>query len=355
MGAESMVINSIKRGVISPVYLFYGPETFLINQTLDSLYQALVPEGIGDFNFEKLDGSLVSPAQVVDSAGTLPAFADKRLVIVRNAAWFGGGKSKGSKGEEDKVRDEIGEEEPLLRYFQNPSPYSCLVLVAGEKIDLRRKIVKAAQKAGQVLEFASLRGMELNRWIEDRFQAGGKKAERGAAEFLSAAVGSSLSSLAAEIEKIILYAGDSKKIILNDVQSLVSQSTTLSVFDLMDAVGTRDAAAAVQKLREIIKAGEAEAKILALLARHLRTMLQVKTLATKGYRENELGGELGIHPYAAKKGLQQSRNFSAKELADNLEILLEADLAIKTGRGEAEGIMETAVLKMCRRQQEQKE
>jgi len=298
-----------------------------------------------------MDGTIVSPAQVADAAATLPAFAEKRLVVVKGAPWFGAAKGKGKAADEEGETEETPEREaePLLRYLQDPSPYTCLVLVAGEKIDLRRKLVKAAQKTGQVLEFPALRGGELNNWIEERFQSCGKKVERRGVEFLTVAVGSNLSLLAGEIEKIALFSVADGKVTLSDVMGLASRSSAINVFDLMDAVGGRDASTAIHQLREIVKSGEPEIKILALLAKNLRVMLQAKTLAGQGIGENELVGQLGVHPYMAKKGLQQSRNFTARELADDLEVLLEADLAMKTGKGEVLGLMEMAILKMCHR------
>lgn len=350
MGAETMMMNSINRGVICPVYLFYGAEPFLINQVLDSLYQSLVPAGIGDFNYQKMDGGQVSPAQVVDAAGTMPAFADKRLVIVKEAPWFGSGKGK-KKIDQETAEGETaeGETEPLLRYLLDPSPYTCLVLVAGEKINAQRKLVKAIQKTGQVLEFPTLKGSELNHWIEERFRSLGKKVEGRAVEFMAVAAGNSLSLLAGEIEKLVLYAGNGEKITMADAVKVASSSTTLSIFDLMDAVGGRKAAEAVRLLREMTKTGEPEAKIFYQLAGHLRTMLRAKTLHSKGCRELDLARELSVHPFVAKKALQQGRNFSPAELAGDLEILLQADVDMKTGMGEGRSLLETVVMRMCSR------
>lgn len=222
-------------------------------------------------------------------------------------------------------------------------------MLAGEKINAQRKLVKAAQKTGQVLEFPALKGSELNQWIEQRLQSQGKKAEGRAVDYLAVASGSSLTLLAGEIDKLVLYSGSEGKITLEDAVKVASSSTVLSIFDLMDAVGGRKAAEAVRLLREMTKTGEPEAKIFFQLAGHLRTMLRVKTLAAKGCREMDLARELGVHPYTAKKALQQGRNFSPAELAGDLETLLQADVDMKTGRGEGRSLLETVVMRMCYR------
>lgn len=352
MGTETMVLNSINRGVICPVYLFYGTETFLIGQVLSALRRLLVPEGIGEFNFDQLDGALVSPAQVADTAGTLPVFAEKRLVIVKDAPWFSSGKGKG-KVETGESDDKSGDKstEPLLRYLQDPSPYTCLVLLAGEKVNHQRRLVKAIQQTGQALEFPPLRGVDLNQWIVERCRSLGKKIDRGAVDHLAVAGGGNLSILAKEIDKLILYVGKGDKISQADAAQVVSSSTTLSIFDLMDAVGSRKAAQAVRLLREMAKAGEPEVKIASQLTNHLRVMLRVKALSEKGGREMDMAREVGIHPFTAKKALQQGRNFTAGELVADLETMLQLDVDGKTGAGDWRSLLETAVMRMCHREQ----
>ncbi|MDD2497147.1 MAG: DNA polymerase III subunit delta [Desulfitobacteriaceae bacterium] len=344
MSAVSMVKNSINRGVISPVYLLYGAESYLINQTLDIFYRALVPEGIGDFNYERFDGQVSSPAQVAESAGILPVFAEKRLVVVNHAPWFSSAKS----GRDEAPEREV---EPLLSYLENPSPSTCLVLVGGEKIDSRKKTVKAIKKTGQVIEFPSLWGSELNSWIEEQFKKQGKKIDRQAMDYLTVAVGNNLSLLAGEIEKTVIYLGDKKQVVYHDVAQVVSPNSMINVFNLVDAVGQRRATTAVRQLREITKTGEQEIKILSLLARQFRILISVQIMEKRGFREYEITKELGLPSFVIKKAVLQCRNFTEEELAEGLEILLDADVAIKTGKGEPLGLLETAILKMCCRKQ----
>ncbi len=333
------VLQDIKRGVIPLVYLFYGRETWLIREALEKLTNFLVPEGVADFNYEKLDGSVVSPIQVVEAANLLPVFAEKRLVLVTGAPWFSG--SKSSDGE-----TKTQELEPLLHYLDHPSPSTCLVLVAGEKVDAKRKTVKAAKKAGQVVEFAPLKGIELNKWIEKRFQKKGKKATKPVLDYLAVAVGSSLSALEQEIEKVILFCGQAGEVTLQDVKQTVSQTSTLSVFNLVDAVSKREVSSAVCQLRELVRTGEPEIKILSLLARQMRILLRLQALSRKGLGESQLAADLGLHPFVIKKGMQQVKNFYPEELIQNLELLLEADIGIKTGKGEPLALLERAILKM---------
>ncbi|HHT62829.1 MAG: DNA polymerase III subunit delta [Bacillota bacterium] len=334
---EISVLNDINRGVISLVYLFYGQERFLLERTLDKLTKFLTSGGTGDFNYEKLDGTGVSPAQVAAAANVLPVFAEKRLVVVANSPWFGNGKVK----EDDP--------EPLLSYLNNPSPYTCLVFICGEKIDSKRKTVKAVKKVGRIIEFTSPKGVELNRWIEKRFQVRGKKAVPRVADYLAMAVGNDLSSLEQEIEKTALYVGAEAEVTLEDVKKTVCSTSNLTVFNLTDAVSRRDSALGVLYMRELVRNGEHELKVLSLLATQMRNLLKIHVLSKKGMGEKEIAAAAGIHPYIVKKGRQQCGNFSQEELIQALEILLDVDVKFKTGKGELLPLLETAILKMCQR------
>ena len=86
------LLNSIERGVLSPVYLLYGDEDYLQELLVHKLKEHLVSPGFGAFNLDELDGEKAAPGQIVGSANTLPVFAQKRLVIVKNPPFFQTGK-----------------------------------------------------------------------------------------------------------------------------------------------------------------------------------------------------------------------------------------------------------------------
>jgi len=335
------ILNDIKRGVISLVYLLYGPERLLLEETLEKLTKFLTPAGPGDFNYEKFDGSGASPAQIVAAANLLPVFAEKRLVIVTNPPWFSSGKS----GDEE----EKGDLAPLLAYLDHPAPSTCLVFVCGEKIDGKRKIVKAVKKAGQVIEFTPLKYVELNRWMEKRFRSKGKKVSPRVLDYLALAVGNDMSALEQEIEKAVLFVGPAVEVTMADVMKTVSAGSNLTVFNMTDAVSKRDPALAVFQLRELVRNGEHPLKVLALLATQMRNLLKISDLQKKGLKESEIASASGLHPFVVKKGLQQCKNFSPQELINALEILLEADAGLKAGKREPLPLLETAVLKMCQK------
>jgi DNA polymerase-3 subunit delta len=81
----------------------------------------------------------------------------------------------------------------------------------------------------------------------------------------------------------------------------------------------------------MLDAGEAPLYLLAMLARQIRILIQVKDLQGRGLGKNEIAGELRLHPYVVEKGMAQAWNFSLSQLEAAHHNLVETDWAIKTG------------------------
>jgi len=328
--------DSIKLGLVSPVYLFYGNEPLLLDEAVNSLRRLLVPEG-DDWNTEFFYGDSVSVDEVVNSASTAPFFSARRLIVVKNIPWLS---SKNEDGKDDDLA-------PLLSYLESPSNDSCLVLTIRGPVDKRRKLVSAITKAGRVVEFVVPTGSQLNIWLERRFHRAGKKASGEVIHYLTLVAGENLAFLSMEVDKLCLYCSQKQDINIEDAKQVVSKSSLLSIFDMLDAVSARQGTLAVELYREMVHQGEAEQKILVMLAKQLRDMLAVQSMLDQGYRQGDIAKELGLHPYVAGKYLRMSRQFTRRELIGALEILLTADIANKSGEGELNALLEMAIMRIC--------
>ena len=162
------VQNQIRRGQVAPLYLFFGEEAFLARHLVRLLEEQLLQGSLRDFNYALFDGDTVSLEEVINAANTLPVFSEKRLVVVKNAPWFEG----------------TDEEELLLAYLENPSPTTCLVFLAGDQVDARRRPYKILAKNGIVLKTSSpKKGREKVYFIRNGWQQG-KKMDYQAQEYL---------------------------------------------------------------------------------------------------------------------------------------------------------------------------
>lgn len=348
--------KSLERQVISPVYLFHGEETYLRDRYLDR-FMSLVPEEVRDFNIDIFDGRRVSLETVVNTASTLPFMAERRLVIVKNADYFGTRrKGKNSNGEEQEETEETGEKEEksgnaqgvddaLIRYLEAPPASACLIFCA-DAVDRKRRVYKAIEKNGQVVEFAPLKGRDLNRWIERRAGTLGKAIEPAAVAGLVTAVGNDLRQINTELEKLACYA-QTEKITGADVEYMVSKTAELSIFEMVDAVGERKYKKAIKMAREMVFLGQPVVRILFMVARQFRLIIRARSLLEAGCSDKQAAGQLQVHPYVAQKCIRQAKNFTLAELKAAMEKILLTDADIKGGRQEAMLALELLIIGLC--------
>lgn len=324
MNLQSL-FSSIKKGVVSPAYLIYGEEAYLQKLIIKAFKKALINETTGEFNCDELDGDKVTPGQIVACAETLPVFAEKRLTIIKNAVFFQTGKKEG----DNKKR--FQESEKLLQYLHNPLTSTCLILLVKGSIDKRKKLVKAVEKAGQVVETAPLKGAELNNWLQTEVELLGKKIEPQAVEYMILNTNHDLYFLKNELEKLTLYSGDHHTITLEAMKKLVTKTSEANIFALVDEIGLKRGEAALLELKNLLERGEPPVRVVFMIARQFRLILTGKDLSERGYTEKQIAKELAIHPFVIRKILQQARRFTYQELEKCFQQILDCDMSLKRG------------------------
>lgn len=340
------VENSLKRQVVSSVYLFYGEETYLRDTLVEKFKKTLLPAELGDFNLDIMDGREANLADLAANAGTLPFMADKRLVIVQHAEFFKA--SKKSQEEEGEELPVAANEEPLLQYLENPNPSTCLIFMVDGGVDKRKKIYKLVSKAGQVVEFPLLKGQALASWVTQRTEGMGRKISREGAGLLASTLGSHLGLLEQELVKLITYLGDTgDTITLEHVEALMSGHREITVFQLVDAVGGKRFAQAMDLVRELMFQGVTPFQITGLLARQFRLIWLTGKHQEKGHSEKQIASSLGVQPFVVGKCLQQGRNFSPAQLTVAFRVLVEADYRMKSGQQEQSAAMEMTLIQLC--------
>lgn len=340
--------KSLERKLISPVYLFYGEETYLRDKYLRK-FMALIPEEVRDFNLDLIDARDTEIGNIINLASTLPFMAERRTVIVKNAEFFKSRKKSGAEDKVDTKNDKVNPvDEVLLKYLENPPTTTCLIFCS-DSVDKKRRTYKTLEKNGQIVEFAPLKGQQLNEWIDRRARNLGKIIEPAGMAGLITAVGNNLWQLNAELEKLSSYTR-TEKISAADVELMVSKTSELSIFELVDAIAERNRANAIKMAREMVFLGEPVIRILFMIARQFRLLLLTKTLLQEGNAEKSLAGLLQAHPYVAQKCAKQARNFSVQELKAAMEKILAADAAIKSGQQEAVLALELLIISLCEKE-----
>jgi len=310
-----------------------------MDQYLDK-FKDLIPEEVRDFNLDIVDGAVMGIEAIMSLASTLPFMSDKRVVIVKQTDTF-----KGKRKSQDDKGDDI-----LINYLANPVETTCLIFCAeSETVDKRRKVYKALEKKGQIVEFAPIKGRALNNWIEDRARQLGKMIEPSAVVGLVTAIGNNLRQLNNELEKLSCYS-TTEKISALDVSRMVSRTAESSIFELVDAIGERHYQKAIKMAREMVFLGEPVIRILFMIARQFRLLLRAKDFLIKGFDNKQVSRELQVHPFVAQKCIRQAANFSLDELGRAMEKILKADSDIKTGRQEPMMVLELLIIDLCEKE-----
>ncbi|KAB7709210.1 DNA polymerase III subunit delta [Bacillus aerolatus] len=314
--------KDIEKKQFSPIYLLYGTEAFLINETKQKLIQSVLTEEEMDFNFSVYDLEEMPVETAIEEAETFPFMGEKKLVILHNPVFLTAERSK------DKVDHNV---KKLEEYLANPAPYTILVVAAPyEKLDERKKITKLLKKSAAVMEANKLNDKDLKIWLRGRAAANQVQIDEEALDHFLVIAGTDLMMLASELDKLSLYAQDEQRITVEVVDKLTARSLEQDIFALVDRVVTGKVEEAFRIYYDLLKLNEEPIKILAVIANQFRLIYQTKELARKGYGQQQMASFLKVHPFRVKLAAGQSRNFSDEQLAAIIMLLADSDLQMKT-------------------------
>ncbi|WP_110926929.1 DNA polymerase III subunit delta [Bacillus massiliglaciei] len=332
------VWKDIKKGKFAPVYLLYGQEGYLIQETKQLLAENALTEEEIDFNFSQFDMEETPVETALEDAETMPFMGERRLVFVQNPFFLTAEKNK------SKVEHNI---KRLEAYLADPVPYSVLVFIAPyEKLDERKKITKELKRRAAVVEAKKLGEHELKVWVRERAAESGVQIDEQAIDRLLELSGTNLMMLTNEIDKLSLYAGEEKRIEPAVVEKLVAKSLEQNIFTLVDHILQRKVESGIAILRDLLRQNEEPIKILSVMAGQVRLLYQVKELSRQGYSQQKIAGLMKVHPYRVKLALEKVRRFEERELMAMMAEMAEADYRMKTGQGDKTLMLELLMIKI---------
>jgi DNA polymerase-3 subunit delta len=309
-------------------YVFHGTDEFSIAETIADFKQRLGPPDMVDLNTTELDGKDLTLAELRHACDAIPFLAERRLVIASNVL-----KRLATRKDRELPRSLAEFLEALLQYLPQLPRTTRLVFVEDEPLPSNHPVVKLAreQARGYLKRFDPPAKDDLRRWVQERARKHGGWIERKAAEQLAVVVGDSLRLLDQEILKLVTFTNGDRPITSEDVDTLVPYVQEAVVFDLVDSLGHQDASAASGVLHRLLAAGEHPLAILAMVVRQFRLLIQVKELEQSGSSLQDVVRTLKLHPFPARKLHVQAIRFTNAQLEAIYHLLLDTDVAIKTG------------------------
>lgn len=301
-------------------YLFHGDDFLSQKETLEELIGRLGDRSLLELNTTRFEGTMPF-SQLRQACDAVPFLAKRRVVIVEG--FFAAKPDK-------RLVDE------LLAYLPNMPESARLFFLEPNALAANHRLVKLAESAsnGYVRSFNRPEGSALNRWVQERVERKGGRISPRAVHMLVSEVGNDLGVLDNELEKLVLYRGEGEQIEADDVLLLCPYVAEASIFDLVDAIGSRNARQAALLLQKKMREGVDPFYLFAMFIRQFRMLIQVKEAAEDGARPAEVARQLKMHSFVAGKLQQQSHGFSLAQLEQIYAHLLEIDVGVKTGRAD---------------------
>lgn len=322
--------EDLKTKKFRSMYLFFGEENYLKNYYETKFKDSILDEAFRMMNLDEFEGKTVGVQSIIDSAYTTPFMSEHRLVVVKESGLF----TTGRKEDTEK-----------LTSFLSNLPSSTIIIFVEINVDKRSKLYKAVSKAGLPVELKILKESEVVSWTIELFKERNKSISRDCAITLVRTVPHNMDTIALEVDKLINYKGDIKKITEEDINIVCTKSLETKIFELVKAVGEKNLEKSLDIYSNLIIMKEQPIMILAMIARQFRLILQCKDLATKGNSIDDTAAKLGIRSFIAWDCVKQSEKFKFKTLLKAINECLETDINIKTGKANPKLAVEIFLIK----------
>ena len=310
-----------------PIYVLHGNDAYL----RDKHRRELIDRFLGDADPQTciaMFDATATLSEVLDELRTLPFLAPLRMVIVHDADAF-----------------VVAHRDALENYLQSPAPSGVLVLIVGSWRSNTR-LAKATAAVGQTFDCSEVKAGAAGGHVMQFAAERDKQINRDAAQLLVQWIGSDLSALAGEVEKLATYVGDRKQITIKDVSTLVTASAGPDAFDLTNAIASGDTPGALKALGGLLNVRGEEFRTLGLIGWHLRMALRAAELVHRGQSPDNACRAAKIPPFRKNDYLQLLRRRPVQKLRADFRALLRADLAMKSGTS-ASAAMQDLVIALC--------
>jgi DNA polymerase-3 subunit delta len=325
--AYKKIESDLKGEEFKNVVLLFGKEQYLVKWATDRILGKYTNEECRTFDFFEIDSEKVTFPLIVEACETLSLFSEKRVVYLSDFALISGGKLKNITEDDEKK---------LIEYIKEV-PSTCILIIASETADKRKKLYKEIASCGNVYEFGPLDERSLKSFVEKRFASSGKRIRASVVdEFINHSgyfhkeADYTLHNIVNEVNKISAHAiGD--EILLSDVLEVVSGDIEANIFAMIDAASRNKKDEAFRMLYNILGTGGNIFHALALLASQFEIILEVKEMREEGKLIAQMQSILNIHEFRIKKAISVCDAYSVDELKDILQRIYQVERNIKTG------------------------
>jgi len=306
------ITKDIKAGLIKPIYFLMGEEPYYIDKLTEFIEQNILQEHERDFNQSILYGRDVTIEDVIGTAKRFPMMADRQVVVVREAQ------------ELSRTIDK------LEAYAENPQPTTVLVFAYKYKtLDKRKKITKLLDKVGVVYESKKLYENQVGDWIKRVLSGQGYLIEPKAVAMLVEFLGTDLSKINNELEKLKIILPKGHTFTPNDIEENIGFSKDFNNFELRKAIGEKNQVKAYQIIHYFAQNPKDNPLVVTtgLVFGFFSQLLQYHGLKDKS--QMNAAKVLKVNPYFVKDYEVAFRNYPMKKVSTIVSALRTIDVKSK--------------------------
>lgn len=250
------------------------------------------------------------------------------------------------------------------------------LVLTTDLVDKRRKLYKTIKKTGAVIDCSVPKGDKtadkrrqqeaLKAHMREALRRAGKTMAHGGFEALYEKIGPDMRSFANELEKLIAFVGDRMEILPSDIETASKRTKQDPIYEMTNAIAERDTRKALFFLDSLLKNNFYPLQVLSAATNQIRKLILAKDFIQDKHgsgweRDLSYGAFQKIilpelekrepdfltsnaHPFAIYKTLKQSDNYTVEELIGAFEVLLDADIRLKSSGQNAKIVLEHAIL-----------
>ncbi len=217
------IMSELRSGTYRTVYYLMGEEGYFADRITDYIIEHALNEVERDFNLTIFYGLDTDIDTIITAAKRFPMMAERQVVIVKEA----------------QLLKNI---DSLLFYLQSPQPSTVLVFAhKNGSLDKRKKVATELERAGVVLDSKKMRDDQIPSFISGYLREKGLSADPKSILMMRESIGSDLSRIAGEIDKLsISLPQGSTEITPELVEEHIGISKEYNNFELQNALVNKD-------------------------------------------------------------------------------------------------------------------
>lgn len=283
------ILQSLQMKQFAPVYFIDGEESFYLDELTKFFETSILPPAERDFNMVVMYGKDAEWSDVVNACRRFPMFAEKQVVILKDAGSLKGG------------QEDLKGLNSLISYIQKPSPTTIFLMEhGGKKVDGKTRFGKLIKDKAVYFTSDKVKDDNIPSWVqaqgrEMNFHIGDREAQ-----LLATYLGNDLQKIINEIEKVRINVPDEKELTTQLIQKYIGISKEYNVLEFSDAITGNDRDKMFRMLTYFIANPKAAPMPLVVGLLYPQFSRIYMANFVKGKTDKEAAAAMGINPWFLK-------------------------------------------------------